>query len=88
LFFFLSAERRCVRGECLKPRAWVEGARGEKPGITLPTSAIGLGVSVFLVLDFNEDDLLCVFLWVYNGWRLSARDIFLERPSIILIGPL
>ena len=77
-----------MRGECLKPRAWVEGARGEKPGITLPTSAIGLGVGVFLAFNFNEDDLLCAFLWVYNGCRLSARDIFLGRPSIILIGPL
>ena len=97
--FFLSAKRRCVHGECFKPCAWVEGAWGEKPGITLPTSAIGLGITVptsaigldvgvFLALDFNEYDLLCAFLWVYNGWRLSVRDIFLGRPSIILIGPL
>jgi len=49
-----------VRGECLKPRAWVEGARGEKPGITLPTSAIGLGVGVLLALILMETNF-CVY---------------------------
>jgi hypothetical protein len=44
-----------------------------------------IGFGCFLALDFNRDDLLCAFFWVHNGWRLSAEDVFLGGPSIVLI---
>jgi hypothetical protein len=50
--------------------------------------AIEFGLDVLLALDFNRDEFLCVFFWVHNGWRLSAGDVFLRGPSIILIGAL
>ena len=74
--------------------AWVAacGVRGgcgdEKPGIPHLIVVIGFGLGVLLAFDFNADELLCVFFWVHNGWRLSAMDFFLEGPSTILIGPL
>ena len=41
------------------PRArW---ARGEKPGIPHLIVVIGFGLGVLLALDFNADELLCVF---------------------------
>jgi hypothetical protein len=40
--------------------------------------AIRFGLDVVLALDFNEDEVLYVFFWVHNGWRLSAGDVFLE----------
>ena len=64
-------------------RAW-----GEKAGIPHLIVVIGFGLGVLLAFDFNADELLCVFFWVHNGWRLSAMDFFLEGPSTILIGPL
>jgi hypothetical protein len=61
---------------------------GEKPGITHQIVAIEFDLDVLLALDFNRDEFMCVFFWVRNGWRLSAGDVFLGGPSIILIGPL
>jgi hypothetical protein len=43
---------------------------------------------VLLALDFNKDEILCAFFCVHNGWRLSAGDVFIGGPSIILIGAL
>jgi hypothetical protein len=60
----------------------------EKPGVTHRIVAIKFGLGGLVVLDFNKGELLCAFSYVHDGWKLSAGDVFLERPSIILIGAL
>jgi len=50
--------------------------------------SIGFGLGVLFVLDFNRNEFFCIFSWMYNGWRLSADDVFLGGHSIILIDPL
>ena len=37
------------------------GCGGEKPGIPHLIVVIGFGLDVLLALDFNADELLCVF---------------------------
>ena len=64
------------------------GRGGEKTGIPHLIVVIRFDLGVLLALDFNADELLYAFFWVHNGWRLSAGDVFLRGPSIILIGPL
>jgi hypothetical protein len=61
---------------------------GEKPRITHRIVAIGFSLCVLVALDLNRGGFLCAFFLVHNGWRLSAGDILLEGPSIILIGAL
>jgi hypothetical protein len=61
---------------------------GEKPVITHRIVAIGSDLGVLVTLDFNKNKFLCAFSCVHNGWKLSAGDVFLVRPSVILIGAL
>ena len=53
-----------------------EGRGGEKSGIPHLIVVVGFGLGVLLALDFNADELLCAFFWVYNDWRLSAGNFF------------
>jgi hypothetical protein len=39
----------------------------EKPGFKLLPSAIGSDLDVFLALDFNRGEFLCVIFRVHNG---------------------
>ena len=41
----------------------------EKSGIPHRIVAIGFDLGVLLALDFNGDEFLCAFFWVYNGWK-------------------
>ena len=61
-FFFVIAQV----GERLKLRCVGWRARGEKPGIPRLIVVIGFGLGILLALDFNADELLCVFSWVHN----------------------
>jgi len=78
----LAAWRAC--GGARGAAAWMR----EKPAIPHRILVIEFGLDVLLALDFNRDEFLCIFFWAHNGWRLSAGDVFLGEPSIILIGPL
>jgi hypothetical protein len=87
LFSFLFRVRSLRTPLRLNP-AWVEGARVRmslKPGFKLRSSAIGLGLCVFLALDFNGDEFLCAVFWVHNGQKLLAGDVLPGGPSIILV---
>ena len=41
-------------------------------------SAIEFGLSVLLAFTFIRYEILCIFFWVHNSWRLSAGMFFLE----------
>jgi hypothetical protein len=49
---------------------------------------IGSGQDVLLAFDFDGVKFMCTISRVYNGWRLSIRDILLGGPSIIQSGQL
>jgi hypothetical protein len=53
---------------------WDGGRGGEKPGIKHQTSAVGCVFGVLLALDFNGDEVLCIFFSGYimvggTQWR-------------------
>ena len=50
----------------------------EKPSITCKKSAIEFGLSVLLAFNFIRYEILCIFFWAYNSWRLSAGMFFLD----------
>jgi hypothetical protein len=57
-------------------------SRGEEPHITHRTVAVGFGLGVLLIFDFNGDKFMCVIFWVHNGWRLLAVDVLLGGDLI------
>ena len=62
-FFFSRKRRKCGQEMEIKPSPREESL---KPGIKHQTVAIGSDLRVLLVIDFDEDKILCAFSWVHN----------------------